>query len=150
MTRAYQISAYVAMGLLMAGSTAVAQTAPASTSGGQVTFGALGASSVASSKFTEYRAIPTGMSVSSLNLYSKSSDLDFSLFGSNIRQSDQRYTGWLNTRGIGIKFDYNEIPHNMGNGAHAIFNETTPGVWTVSSTLRKSLQGTILATSSSG
>ena len=76
MTRAYQISAFVAMGLLMAGSTATAQTAPTSTSGGQVTYGALAAGSVASSKFTEYRAVPTGMSVSSLNLFSKSKDLE--------------------------------------------------------------------------
>ncbi len=150
MTRAYQISAYVAMGLLMAGSTAAAQTAPASTSGGQVTYGALAAGSVASSKFTEYRAIPTGMSVSSLNLFSKTKDLDFGVFGSNVRQSDQRYTGWLNTNGIGVKFDYNEIPHNMGNNAHAIFNETAQGVWTVSSTLAQSLESAILKTASTG
>jgi hypothetical protein len=150
MTRAYQISAYVAMGLLMAGSTAMAQTAPASTSGGQITIQGQGVGNVASSKFTEYREVPRGISMPSFSLFSKSANLDFNLYGYNVRQTDQRYTGWLNTSGIGLKFDYNEIPHNMGNGAHAIFNETTPGVWTVSSTLAQSLESAILKTASAG
>lgn len=150
MTRAYQISAYVAMGLLMAGSTATAQTAPATTSGGQITFQAQGVGDVASSKFTEYREVPRGISLPFVNIFSQSKNLDVGLFGSNVRQSDQRYTGWLNTAGLGIKFDYNEIPHNMGNGAHALLDESAPGVWTASSTLRQTLESAISKTATTG
>ncbi len=134
----------------MAGSTVAAQTAPTTTSGGQVTIGALGTSTITSSKFTEYRDNPTGMSMPFVNLFSKSGDLDFNLSGYNVRQSDQRYTGWLDAGGLGLKFDYNQIPHNMGNDAHVLFSESGQGVWTASSTLRQTLESTILKTSSSG
>ena len=141
MSRQMTMTAFVAMGLLMAGSTAAAQTA--GTSGGQVTTGAMGRSTIESSKFTEYRALPNGVSVPFLNLWSKNTDLDFNLSGYNVRQTDQRYTGWLNASGMGLKFDYNQIPHNMGNGAQSMFNESAPGVWTASRSARQALQSAI-------
>src|SRR5512134_2115610 len=139
MKRAMKISAFVAMGMLTA-STAMAQTAPASTSGGRITVGTLGAGSVASSKFTEYREVPTGVSVPFVNLFLKTGDFDFNLDGYNVQQSDQRYIGSLSALGLGIEFDYNQIPHNMGNDGRSIFAESAPGVWTASTTLRQALQ----------
>jgi hypothetical protein len=54
-------------------------------------------------------------------------------------------TDWLR-----FGFDYNQIMHNMGNDAHTMWAETTPGVWSMSSTLRNTLGTTIEGTSSSG
>ena len=52
MTRATKISAFVAMGLLMAATTVSAQKAPTITSGGEMTLRTLGTEDVESSKFT--------------------------------------------------------------------------------------------------
>jgi hypothetical protein len=139
MKRTLNVTALVAMGLLVASSFAAAQNAPASTSGGQVTIGALGVSNVSSSKFQEYREVPKGVSIPYVNLFSKTSALDFNVSGYKVRQSDQRYTGWFNTSAFGLSFDYNQIPHNMGNDAHVIFSELAPGVWGMSASLRQAL-----------
>ena len=42
--------------------------------------------------------------------------------------------------GLGLKFNWNEIPHDMGTGARSIYSNTTPGVWSMSTTLRQALQ----------
>jgi hypothetical protein len=70
-------------------------------------------------------------------------DKSFALFGENISQTDQRYTGNANLGWLGVAFDYNQIPHNMGNNGHSIMANTAPGVWSMSSTLRGSLGTTI-------
>jgi hypothetical protein len=142
MKRTMIVTAFLAMGILMANSFAAAQDAPATTSGGKVTLGVLGATDVSSSKFEEYRVIPRGVSIPFVNLFSKSSMLDVNLLGYNIRQGDQRYMGWANFSWMNVGFDYNQIPHNMGNDAHLIWAETAPGVWSMSSTLRNALGNT--------
>ncbi|MCX6538290.1 MAG: MtrB/PioB family outer membrane beta-barrel protein [Acidobacteria bacterium] len=139
MKRTMIIAAFFAMGLLVANSFAAAQDAPPTTSGGQVTLGLLGAGDISSSKFQEYREVPKGVSIPFMNLFSKSSTLDFNLVGYNVRQGDQRYMGWANLSWMDVAFDYNQIPHNMGNNAHMIWSETAPGVWSMSPTLRKTL-----------
>ncbi|MEI6669237.1 MAG: MtrB/PioB family outer membrane beta-barrel protein [Acidobacteriota bacterium] len=126
----------------MATTFAAAQDAPATTSGGQVTVGLLGVGDVSSSKLTEYRDIPKGLSIPFMNLFSTSSTLDFKLTGYNVRQSDQRYTGWANLSWMDVGFDYNQTPHNMGNNAHLIWAETAQGVWSMSPILRSSLGST--------
>ena len=150
MKRTLKVTALLAMGLLVASSYAAAQDAPASTSGGSVTIGTLGVSDVSSSKFQEYREIPKGVFVPYVNLFSTTSTLDFNLLGYNVRQGDQRYTGWFNTSTFGLKFDYNQIPHNMGNNAHVIFSELAPGVWGMSATLRQALGAAVDATPTAG
>jgi hypothetical protein len=139
MKRTMIVAAFLAMGILMANSFAAAQDAPATTSGGQVTVRALGASDISSSKFREYRDVPTGVSIPYVNLFSKSSTLDFNLLGFNVRQGDQRYMGWANLSWIDLGFDYNQTLHNMGNNARLIWSETSPGVWSMSPALRTSL-----------
>lgn len=150
MKRALKVTALLAMGLFVASSYAAAQNAPASTSGGQVTIGTLGVSNVASSKFQEYREVPKGVFIPYVNLFSKTSALDVNLMGYNVRQGDQRYTGWFNTSAFGLSFDYNQIPHNMGNNAHVIFSELAQGVWGMSASLRQVLGGTVDATPTAG
>ena len=133
-------TAFVAMGFLVASSFAAAQDAPPPTSGGKITFGALGVKDITSAKFEEYREVPKGLSIPFANLFVRKDTLDFNLEAFNVRQSDQRYTGWLNTNWMGVSFDYNQTPHNMGNDARTFFAETDPGVWTMSATLRQVLQ----------
>src|SRR5512133_408338 len=140
MTRATKISAFVAMGLLMAATTVSAQKAPTITSGGEMTLRALGTEDIESSKFTEYREVPKGMSIPFVNLWSAGGKVDFNLTGQNVQQTNQRFFGWAKAYGFGVKFDYNQIPHNMGNDAHLIYNETTPGMWTMADNLQQALQ----------
>ncbi len=146
MKRATNVTTLLAIGSLMAVSLATAEDTPTNASGGQVTVGVLGRDDVDSSKFTEYREVPKGISVPSFNLFSKSDRVDFNLFGYNVRQSDQRYTGWFNTKAFDLSFDYNQTPHNMGNGAHTIMTELSEGVWAMSDTLQRSLGATVDAT----
>ena len=140
MTRATKISAFVAMGLLMAATTVSAQKAPTITSGGEMTLRTLGTEDVESSKFTEYREMPKGMSIPFVNLWSSGGKVDFNLTGQNVQQTNQRFFGWAKALGFGVKFDYNQIPHNMGNDAHLIYNESQPGMWTMADNLQQALQ----------
>ena len=153
MKRASNVIALLAMGLLVASSFAAAQQpqqVPASSSGGQVTLDLIGRSDVGSSKFDEYRVVPEGVSLPVLNLFRTSSTLDFNLQAWSVAQGDQRYTGWVNFTGVGVSFDYNQIPHNMGNDGRVIFNETSPGTWSMSDTARKGIHDTVDATPTAG
>ncbi len=127
MKRPLHVTALLAMGLLVASSYAAGQDVPATTSGGKVTVAALGVEDISSSKFQEYREVPKGISIPFLNLFSTSSTLDVNLFGYNVRQSDQRYTGWLTTSMFGVTFDYNQTPHNMGNNGKTMYSELGHG-----------------------
>ena len=132
MTHAKKIAAFVAMGLLMAVSTASAQQKKSSiTSGGEITFktqttdqGEFGPTGSVSSKFTEYRTMPNGTSIPSLNLWSTGGHVQFRLFANNIQQRDQRYQGDVKAHGMKLKFDVNSISHDMGADARTIFNRT--------------------------
>ncbi len=55
-----------------------------------------------------------------LNLYTKNDKVDFNFFGYNVRQTDERYSGWFNTKAFDLSFDYNQTPHNMGNNGSVI------------------------------
>ncbi|MFO7691900.1 MAG: MtrB/PioB family outer membrane beta-barrel protein [Vicinamibacterales bacterium] len=140
MKRALTLTALVAMGLLVASSYAAAQNAPAKTTGGEVSVAVLGATDISSAKFSEYREIPTGVSIPYMNLFSQQQAFDFNLQAYKVRQSDQRYTGWFDTSAFGVAFDYNQIPHNMGYEGRTMYAESAPGVWTMSQSLRQSLQ----------
>ena len=151
MTHAKKISAFVAMGLLMAVSTATAQQKAAPvTSGGDITYrvqtndqSEFGPTGAVSSKFTEYLSMPNGASISGLSLWSKGGKVDFSVKGTNIQQKDQQFLGTVNAFGMGLKFNWNETPHNMGTDARTIFSNNSPGTWTMSQTLRQALQNAV-------
>jgi len=150
MKRALNVTTLLAMGCLMAAPLATAQDAEGTTSGGKVTVQLLGRDDVDSSKFTEYREVPKGVSIPYFNLFATNSKIDFNLFGYNVHQTDQRYFGWFDTAAFDLKFDYNQIPHNMGNGAHTIEAEVSEGVWAMSNTLQQALGTTVVNTPSSG
>ncbi len=106
---------------------------------GSVDLQLLGRDNVSSSKFDEYRVVPKGVSMPVFGLQGAANGTTYSLFGSNISRADQRYTGQASTPWLGVAFDYNQIPHNMGNDGRTFFSETAPGVWSMSGTLRKAL-----------
>lgn len=140
MTKLLRVTALLAMGILVAHSTAAAQTAPAKTSGGTIVFGATGVKDISSAKFEEYRDMTRGISIPHANIFARKGDKDFTLHAFNVRQTDQRYTGWANAGQFGLSFDYNQTPHNMGNNGRTMFTESTAGVWMMSTTLRQALQ----------
>jgi hypothetical protein len=158
MKNTLQATTVLAMGFLMAASPSTAQPAPfglgssncaitgAASRGGQISVGVLGRTSIDSSRFTEYREVPKGVSVPCFNLFSKDDKIDFKLFGYNVSQDDQRYNGYFKTNAFDLVFDYNSIVHNMGNNAHTIETELGQGVWGMSDTLQQTLGTTLNAT----
>jgi hypothetical protein len=150
MKRASRLAALLAMGILVATSFASAQEAPASSAGGQVSFGLIGRDNPSSSKFLEYRDVPKGVSLPFVNLFATNDKVDFNLTAKDALQKDQRVNGWANFSWLGVRFDYNQTPHNMGNNAHVIFNEAAEGVWAMSQTLRQAIGDAADKTASAG
>ena len=162
MKNSLQITTLLAAGFLMAAPLVNAQPAPiglgtsncaitsTSAKGGQISVGVQGRDTVDSSRFTEYREVPKGVSVPCFNLFSKTDKLDFTLFGYNVSQDDQRYKGWFKTNAFDLIFDYNSIVHHMGNDAHTIQTELSQGVWGISDTLQQAIGTTTNATPTTG
>jgi len=100
----------------------------------------LGRGDVESSKFEEYRTVPKGISMPRFSLAGRVAGLDISLSAQNVSRRDQRYTGTVVNQWFKVTFDYNEIMHNIGFAGRTLFNDTAPGVWSLSSTLRGLLQ----------
>jgi hypothetical protein len=146
MKRATLLSALLACGLLATSNPSFAQTVPAPSShwsnwfNGDTTLLVLGHDEVTSSKFQEYREVPKGASMPVFTLQGSQNGRNFALFGQNVSRTDQRYTGRASVAWFGVRFDYNQIPHNMGNDGFSILNNTAPGVWSMSATLRRALQ----------
>ena len=162
MKNSLQITTLLAAGFLMAAPLVAAQPAPiglgtsncaitsTNAKGGQISVGVQGRDTVDSSRFTEYREVPKGVSVPCFNLFSKTDKLDFTLFGYNVSQDDQRYKGWFKTNAFDLIFDYNSIVHHMGNDAHTIQTELSEGVWGMSDTLQQAIGTTTNATPTTG
>ncbi|MGE3958422.1 MAG: MtrB/PioB family outer membrane beta-barrel protein [Vicinamibacterales bacterium] len=124
--------------------------APTEWTAGNVDFLLLGREDVASSKFEEYRLVPKGISMPLFNLAGRRGNSNFAIFGQDISQKDQRYTGRAKTGWFGVVFDYNQIPHAMGNDAKTIHTETAPGVWSMNALTRKALGDAVDAVPASG
>lgn len=144
MKRITSITVLLACGLLAASIPTSAQQpsdpVPASNwFTGQASLLLLGRDDVVSSKFEEYREVPKGVSMPVFSFQGSHDGKDFAVFGQNVSRSDQRYRGWAGLSWFGIAFDYNSIPHNMGNDGRTLHTETAPGVWSMSATLRKTL-----------
>ena len=155
MKRITVLTALLACGLLAMSTPVLAQSAPATPAqpaaqtapaekpanwfNGNVDLLLLGREDVTSSKFEEYRLVPKGVSMPVFSLEGSQNGNGFALFGRGISQKDQRYTGWGNTSWLGVRFDYNQIPHNMGNDGRTIQNFIDPETWGMSATLRKTL-----------
>lgn len=142
MTRTRFITAALACVLLAGRTSAIAQDAPPPAQNwfaGLASIDLLGRDSVASSKFEEYRVVPKGISMPVFDLAGRTHDTDMAFWGQNISQRDQRYTGRLSNPFVGVRVDYNQIPHSMGNDGHSVMTELGPGVWGMNATLRQAL-----------
>jgi predicted porin len=153
MKRITLVTVLLACGLLASSTPVLAQAAaspsqtaqapaPAETPNwftGNINLLLLGRDDVASSKFEEYRVVPKGASMPAFNFMGSRGGNDFALFGQDVYQDDQRYTGWANLSWLGVAFDYNQIPHGMGNDSKTIHTETAPGVWSMNASARKAL-----------
>ncbi len=143
MKRITIVTIALACGFLASSLPVFAQGTPAATANwfdGTATLQLQGRDDVGSSKFEEYRVVPKGMSMPVFNLAGRRDGNTFALWGENISQADQRYRGFARARWGGVKFDYNQIPHNMANNGRSIFVETAPGVWSMSTQQREVLQ----------
>jgi hypothetical protein len=105
----------------------------------------LGRDNVASSKFQEYRVVPKGASVPTFTFGGHRNGMDFTLLSQNIAQTDQRYTGWATAPWGRVSFDYNQIPHAIGNDGRSIMTPLGPGVWGMSATTRQALGNSVAA-----
>ncbi|MGZ5392948.1 MAG: MtrB/PioB family outer membrane beta-barrel protein [Mycobacterium sp.] len=143
MKRTAIVSLALACSFLASSRPAGAQGTPAAPSNwfdGAATLQLLGREDVSSSKFEEYRVVPKGVSMPVFNLAGSRDGNNFALWGENISQADQRYRGVAAGWWGGLRFDYNQIPHNMANNGKSIFTETAPGVWSMSTQQRQVLQ----------
>ena len=95
---------------------------------------------VGSSKFEEYRDVVRGVSVPAFRLFGSDGGLRFDLRGQNVKQLDERYTGYLKTDLFAVSADYNSIVHRIGNSGRTMLVQQSPGVWRMSPTLQQAFQ----------
>jgi hypothetical protein len=93
-------------------------------------------------KFEEVRDVPKGFFVQKMTLDFLSADSPYSLSvrGFEIRERDQRFT--FEGRKVGkfrTQFVWDQVPHHFGSG-QSFLQETAPGLYQVSPTLRARLQ----------
>ena len=146
MKRATLLIGLLACGLVATSAPSFAQTAPAAPIAppgpsywsnwfnGDTTLLVLGHDNPTSSKFQEYREVREGVTMPTFTLQGSQNGKNFAVFGQKVSQTDQRYVGKASVAWFGVKFDYNQIPHNMGNDGWSILTNTAPGEWSMSTT----------------
>lgn len=105
-----------------------------------VTFGAFTRDDVESSRFQEYRVMPKGFLMTDFSFAGSQDGRRYALFAKDPGQVDQRFTGYYKANWGSLTFDYNAIPHQLGNHGHTFESEVAPGVWAMSTTIRQALQ----------
>jgi MtrB/PioB family decaheme-associated outer membrane protein len=95
-----------------------------------------------SSRFREYRAVPTGIVLPFVR-FAGDKSFRYDVVGENVLQRDARYRALLEPGSFGISAEYQKIPHNFGNDGHTLLEESSPGVFTMSDTLQQTFQDAI-------
>jgi hypothetical protein len=143
MKRTHFVRVALACGLLASGAPLFAQIAPAPAApnwfSGNASLLLLGHEDVGSSKFQEYRELAEGVNMPLFSIQASRDGRDFGLFARNVARSDQRYDGYATLGTVGVRFDYNQVPHDMGNDGRVFYTESSAGVWTMNAALRKAL-----------
>ncbi len=70
-----------------------------------------------SSKFEEYRDVPSGLSGPAFRIFSDANGNPFLVSGENIAQNDRRFYVWADTPVVRVDLLYDQIPHRLGNNA---------------------------------
>jgi hypothetical protein len=109
---------------------------------GDVIIDTAGRPDVSSSKFQEYRDVVKGVSMPGFRLFGRDSTIRYDLRGENVKQLDERYTGYIKTDWFALSADYNSIVHRIGNDGKTFLTQQSPGVWAMSDTLQKAIQTT--------
>jgi MtrB/PioB family decaheme-associated outer membrane protein len=107
---------------------------------GELNLQVTGRPDVGSSKFEEYRDVVKGVSIPAFRLFGSDGGIRFDLRGQNVKQLDERYTGYVKTDLFAISADYNSIVHRIGNAGRTLLVQQSPGVWTMSPTLQQAFQ----------
>src|SRR5215207_9013346 len=97
-------------------------------------------------KFEEVRDVPKGLFVQklSLDIDSDESPYFIRLRGFELRERDQRFSAEIAKVGkFRFNFLWDQVPHHFGDG-QSFLQETSPGVYQVSPTLRAALQALTL------
>jgi MtrB/PioB family decaheme-associated outer membrane protein len=70
-----------------------------------------------SSKFEEYRDVPSGLTGPSFRVFSDANGNPFLISGENVSQTDRRFNVWADTPAVRVDILYDQIPHRLGNSA---------------------------------
>lgn len=92
-----------------------------------------------SSKFEEYRDVPSGVVIPYFRLFGEGT-WQYNLVAENVLRQDGRYRLLVEREPVRIKIDYNRIPHRFGNDGRTLLEETKPGVLQMSDTLQRAHQ----------
>jgi MtrB/PioB family decaheme-associated outer membrane protein len=129
----------LALGVAKA-SFAQTEAAPSTFTLGRIDFGVQQVDSdTNSSKFQEYRDVPSGVVMPYFRLFSEQK-WRVNLVAENVLRRDGRYRLFLESEPVRFKIDYNRIPHRFGNDAHTLLEETRTGVLEISDTLQRAHQ----------
>jgi MtrB/PioB family decaheme-associated outer membrane protein len=105
-----------------------------------IQFGAQAADSdTESSRFREYRALPSGFVLTSLR-FAGNERFRYDVQATNALQADARYSALLEPGPFEIDFAFQRIRHRFGNDGRALLTERPRGVFVLSDTLQQAHQ----------
>jgi MtrB/PioB family decaheme-associated outer membrane protein len=109
----------------------------------RIDFGVAGVESdTNSSRFREYRAVPTGIFLPFVR-FAGNRKFRYDVIAENVLQADARYRALAEPGSIAVEAEFVKIPHRFGNAAHTLLEQTGPGVLSISPTLRRTFQSEI-------
>lgn len=110
----------------------------------QVDFGLQNADAdTLSSRFREYRDLPSGVFMPYARLFGDTGKLRYDLRGRNVLQDDASYRLLLAPESFRLTVDYDRIPHRFGNDGRTLFHEVAPGQFLISDTIQQAHQDAI-------
>ena len=92
-----------------------------------------------SSRFREYRELPSGPVVPYLRL-AGGTNHRYDIAAANLLQEDARYRVYVEPGPLELDATYVRIPHRFGNEARSLLERTGPGTFNVEDTLQQSFQ----------
>jgi MtrB/PioB family decaheme-associated outer membrane protein len=95
-----------------------------------------------SSRFREYRAIPSGPVIPFFRLAGGTTHL-YDVSAENALQEDARYRVYVEPGPFGLDVSFVKIPHRFGNEARSLLERTGPGTYSIEDTLQQSFQSSI-------
>src|SRR5687768_3112980 len=95
-----------------------------------------------SSRFREYRAVPSGFILPSLR-FAGNEGFRYDVQVESALQADARYRVELEPGAFGIAFDFQRIPHRFGNDGRTLHEERPRSVFVMSDTLQRANQSAI-------